>query len=321
MKRHKRYIGGFFGLEQGVGKSPACHPGALALCSGRSCLNFILSQVAAKKVFVPFFCCDALLQPLHERGIACQFYGVDAALEIDDALQLKEGEYIIYINYFGIKSKYCSKLSARYGDRLILDHTQAFFERGPERGWSFNSARKFFGVPDGAYLYGPGIAMPHLERNPHYSSEHLLAKTWGDEADAYSKFLAYEEGIRSDIYRVSSVSEGLLSTVDMAAAKKKRIKNFNRFHKAFKKDNLLKFEAAEDGPSAYPLLLAKKLDKSLLHRQRIFIPTFWNDVLHRKEDGFDYETYLSAHLLPLPVDHRYDKRDCTRVIEAVQALM
>ena len=37
---------------------------------------------------------------------------------------------------------------------VIIDNAQAFYSKHQDRAYSFNSARKFFGVPDGAYLFG-----------------------------------------------------------------------------------------------------------------------------------------------------------------------
>ena len=67
-----------------------------------------------------------------------------------------EDSYILYTNYFGICAAIgiCAanvkKLSNKYKN-LIVDNAQAYYM--PRYGLaSFNSARKFMGVPDGAFL-------------------------------------------------------------------------------------------------------------------------------------------------------------------------
>src|SRR4028118_266146 len=101
MKPHSKTIGGFFGLEESgrADRSPVYHSEALALSAGRACMNFICKKVQAKVIYLPFYCCDALIQPLLENKIAYKFYAVDANFEISDYIKLGAGEFIVYINY------------------------------------------------------------------------------------------------------------------------------------------------------------------------------------------------------------------------------
>lgn len=324
MKPYSKTIGGFFGLEgnDGTERSPLYHSEALALSTGRACMNFICKKVQVNLVYLPFYCCDALIQPVLQNKIAYKFYAVNADFEISDEIKLGPGEFVVYINYFGIKSAYCKELMTVYGDHLILDYTQSFFEKGENTTWSFNSARKFFGVPDGGFLYGPDLRTKKLERNPFYQYSHLVEKKYGNQEDAYAKFIAYESQIRSDVYRISLISENVLRRVSMNEIKKKRKENFSIYFKAFAGNNLLRFEdISYETPFAYPLLLEKKVEKSILHQSGIYIPTLWNDPLQRPERKFNYERYLCERLLPLPLDQRYGEEDCQIVIKFIKKMI
>ena len=69
-------IGGYFGLEIPLGNHGFLHSGKLAFKSGRSSLYFICQVVKPKKVYVPFYTCDALLEPLHLLNVEYEFYAL-----------------------------------------------------------------------------------------------------------------------------------------------------------------------------------------------------------------------------------------------------
>jgi hypothetical protein len=146
-----RHIGGYFELElPRAGKS--FHPKAMALSSGRACLAAILEQKKPRKVYLPFYVCDAVLAPMREAGIPVTFYRLAQDLTPKNLPAPHTRELVLAVNYFGLQSKLIKNLSKRYGNNFIADHTQAFFEKPTSGYWAFCSARKFFGVPDGAYL-------------------------------------------------------------------------------------------------------------------------------------------------------------------------
>ena len=72
-------IGGFFELElpaQGRGY----HPAAIALSTGRACISLTLECEKPSRVFIPYYCCDALFDPMEKMGIDCEFYAINEAL-------------------------------------------------------------------------------------------------------------------------------------------------------------------------------------------------------------------------------------------------
>ena len=93
-------IGGYFELELPKGKQS--YHQTYALKSGRSALHFILQWVKAKKIYIPFYTCDALLEPLRGAEVPFQFYEVDEKLEPVSLPELNGGEYFLYINYFDL---------------------------------------------------------------------------------------------------------------------------------------------------------------------------------------------------------------------------
>jgi hypothetical protein len=313
-----KYIGGYFELDMPRGHG-GWHHDALALCTGRACMAVILQHDKPRKVRLPFYMCDALLMPMREAGIPVEFYALDARLQPVDLEAPKPGELLVAVNYFGLQSAYVGGLAERYGRRVVADHTQAFFEK-PEPGrWAFCSARKFFGVPDGAYLYAPEPLAIRPLPNPQSDIRHLVSRLIGRQQTGYRQVRRYEQGIDCRIRAISPLSERLLAAVDYAEASRRRRANYLVLHAQLAEYNL--FDATLPlgaTPFCYPLLLPDVTDRAALARHRLYVPTLWEDVMERKTPGFDFERDFAARLLPLPVDHRYEPDDMEDALQRLR---
>lgn len=297
------------------------HKNALALSTARACLSVVLEVIKPRKLYVPFYTCDALLQPITDLQICYEFYPI--APELSSQLpNIEEDEYAIYINYFGLCTAHVQTLLSTYPNRVIIDNSQAFFERAYPETWSFNSARKFFGVPDGAYLYSPLHLKNNYQRNDDFEFVHLVNRFIGKREQAYAQFIAYEKSLDCEIKGISPLSERLLSLVNFKEVAEARQRNFSYYAKRFGSINKLSIDWDPNSiPFVYPLLLEQPISKQALFEQRIFVATYWQDVLQRNVAGFEFEKLLARQLLPLPIDHRYDIGDCRQVAEAVEALL
>jgi hypothetical protein len=316
-------IGGYFELELNQGKEHY-HNTPLALKSGRSSLYYILTLLKPELVYVPYYTCDALLEPFGLAGIRYEFYSINDSLEPEILPDLKPGELFLYVNYLDLKRETVARLSALYKDKLIVDCTQAFFMKGNEASWFFNSCRKFFGVPDGSYLYAPAghETSPPETINELYIVDHLIKRFNGHSQEGYDSFLKNEVLAGGAVTGMSKLSGYLLSNIDYEDVIEKRRRNYSFLHNELKKMNL--FDAAigkEAVPMCYPLVLEPAFNKSALFPQDIFIPTFWQDTLRRSEVGYDTEKKLTEHLIPLPLDHRYDERHMQQMVTAIGGII
>lgn len=319
-----KYIGGYFELDLPRGRG-SLHPDALALCTGRACMAVILQHDRPSKVRLPFYMCDALLVPMREAGIPVEFYALDARLRPVDLEAPKPGELLVAVNYFGLQSTLVSELAERHGRRLVADHTQAFFDKPAAAAhWMFCSARKFFGVPDGAYLYAPEALDIRPLPNSQSDIRHLVNRLIGRQQTGYRQVRRYEQGIDCRIRAISPLSERLLSAMDYAEARRRRRENYAVLHAQLAEYNRFDATLAPDAtPFCYPLLLPHPTDRAALARHRLYVPTLWDDVLKRKTSGFAFERDFAARLLPLPVDHRYgpdDMEDALRRLRKVAKL-
>ncbi|OQP47349.1 hypothetical protein A4H97_07550 [Niastella yeongjuensis] len=313
-------VGGYFGLELNKG-GYSYHEVPYTFKSGRSALHFILKECKPTLVYIPYYTCKVVLQSFESAGIVYKYYAIDDKLEPVALPELGKHEFFLYTNYFGLKNTAVNKLSTRYGSQLIVDCTQAFFTKGNGRSWYFNSCRKFFGVPDGAYLYPPDAipVQPVAGNNEAYVVDHLIKRFNGQVQEGYAAFQENETLCGPEITGMSAISQYLLSHINYQEVMAARRANFNSLHYIFK--NLNQFAIITDPesvPMVYPLITPYKTDREKLYSNGIYVPTFWAEVKEGSKYGFETEQKLAESLLPLPVDHRYQETDMQSMAAVIQ---
>ncbi|MCB0381623.1 MAG: hypothetical protein KDD24_10225, partial [Flavobacteriales bacterium] len=143
-------IGGYFELEiNDIGS--LFHDKALALNSGRNCLEYILENSNYNHIYIPYFTCDVILEPIIKLGITYTFYSINKSF-LPLIETIKNNEALLYTNYFGLMSSNIDLLSEKYKN-IIVDNSQAFYDRRKNDIPTFYSPRKFFGVSDGGFVY------------------------------------------------------------------------------------------------------------------------------------------------------------------------
>jgi hypothetical protein len=316
-----KYIGGFLELELPRGQG-SWHPDAIALSTGRACLAAILRHVKPRMVRMPFYLCDALLSPVLEAGIRLEFYRLDEQLRPVRLRTPGPGELLVAINYFGLQAAMIRTFADRFGDRLVADNTQAFFEKPAPGQWAFYSARKFFGVPDGAYLYSAEALDLRPLPNPTSDIRHLVNRLVGRQQTGYRQVRRFEQKMDGRIRRMSVLSERLLSAMDSPEARRRRRENYRFLHRKLAKHNLFDAALPADAiPFCYPLLLDRPIDRWLLARHRLYVPTLWEDVWRRRTPGFAVERRFARNLLPLPIDQRYGPENMEDALQRLQKVV
>jgi 6-pyruvoyl-tetrahydropterin synthase len=316
-------IGGFLELEvRDTGL--VYHENAIALTNGRACLSYIVKQEKIKKVYLPYYSCYALYEPFIKNNVEIEYYSINEKFEPVEFPLLNESEFFVYINYFGLKQNLISNLIEKYGESLIIDDTQDFYQKGYKgKAYSFSSARKYFGVPDGAFLYLPNNKKkePILENFNNISFDHLVMRLEGDQEKAYHAFTEYEKTLGCDILGISKSSKVILSNLDYKLLAEKRNENTVFLCNALKEFNLISNKSSDiKSPLYFPFLPKNKLSKKSFYDHKIFVPTLWPDILERENiNNFQYEKKLALNMIPLPIDHRYGIEEMTRVVELIKS--
>lgn len=308
-------IGGYFELELRKGKE--YHPNAIALNTGRNAFELILKVKKYKKVFISFYTCDVILEPLKKTKTKYEFYSIDKNFEpIFDYSTIKSDDGFLYTNYFGFKDSFANKL-AIICKNLIIDNSQAFFSAPIKNIPTFYSCRKYFGVPDGSYLYIDGISEINLPVD-HSDSRfaHLLKRIeYGAEAGYYD-FKNNDNGlIGQPIKQMSNLTKALLCNIDYKIVAKKRRANYLFYQKHLEKQNEFKFNLEQVSvPMVYPFLSKNNELKQTLIKHKIFVPTYWHNVIEwtSKEST---ENKYSTQIIFLPIDQRYCKNELKNIIK------
>ncbi|MBD5357948.1 MAG: hypothetical protein HDR88_13220 [Bacteroides sp.] len=313
-------IGGYPELE--LRKGEHYHKDAIKLNTARNCLEYILLARKYRKVYVPYYTCDAVLEPFSKpslRQTKTEFYHITEELKPALLPELKDGEAFLYTNYFGLMQNTVEGLTEIYGNRLIVDNSQAFFDMPYPRIDTFYSARKFFGIPDGSYLYTDAVLEDYngseIETDRSFDRMDALLKRIDLGAESgYGDFQAIEHNLcLQPIKKMSRLTEAILSSIDYEQVKKRRQENYETLNFALAGINSIALEFNEKTvPLCYPLLDASSSLRRYLIAEKIFVPTYWPNVQkYCTENSLEYE--LVKNLVPLPIDQRYENNDMKRI--------
>lgn len=302
-------FGGYLPLvASGSTPRPSFPPHSGLFSSGRACLAKLLREMQPARLHLPGFLCDSVYQPALELGIPTVPYAVDTTL-LPAELDVPARDMVLFVDYFGLRTREVHARASAYGERAIVDRSQAWFSPVPEGCWSFDSARKFFGVPDGGRLHGPRALPPSDQRNTRYVLDHLVLGALGHAGEGLEAYRRNNALMHTGPERISLVGDRLLEQVDMEAVRTARTLNFQALHALLGNRNRLPVDPEQiDAPLYYPLLLDRPVDLAAVHAAGIFAPRLWPDVLKR-EGSVRSDIHLVDHLIPLPIDQRYTSDD------------
>ena len=312
-------IGGYFSLELPYNSKGEYHHNAIRLNSGRYCLEYVLRVKKYTKVFLPYYMCDAVLQPINKLGIDYEFYHIDKDFHIAETLHPRKTEVILYCNYFGLMDEYVKIVAYQYAPNIIIDNTQAFFSRPLPGIDTFYTCRKFFGVADGAYLYTDKKADFDIPQD--YSSSRmlfLLERVDKSAEDAFSLYHASEEYLdHTEIKLMSKVTKKIMSSINYNEVITRRKKNYILLDEILSQRNLLHFTLESSlVPMIYPYLVNDVNMHKILIENKVYVPKYWANVLVWTH-GKGFETNLFKRLVPIPIDQRYTEVDMKRILSII----
>lgn len=308
-------IGGYFELELRRGKE--YHPNAMKLNTGRNAIEYVLKHRGYSRGLIPYYSCDSILEPFKKLGIPYDFYHIgEDLLPAIGPERVSKKTCMIIINYFGLLEKQIEGTAYSYPN-VIVDNSQAFFASPLPGIDTVYSPRKFFGVPDGAYLYTTLPEDPNLERDFSYNRcEHLLKRIDLSPEEGYSDFRKTQQTLSyQPIKKMSKLTETILSSIDYDDAKQRREESFLFLHNKIKKENLFSRIIDMKHVSCamvYPFLNYRFSLRENLIQNKIYVATYWHEVVSRTDKG-SFEFSMAKSLLPLPIDQRYSIANLKRI--------
>lgn len=306
-------IGGYFNTEEYDGQP---YHGGIAVNTGRNAIELAIRMRGHKKVWLPFYSCTSMIQPMQRMGLPYSFYHIDEDFLPILTAEEAEDACVIIINYFGLLTDVLPRLVKRYCC-TIVDNTQAFFVYPLPGVDTVYSCRKFFGVPDGGYLCTNGSA--HLgQQDVSYLRTFPNMRFELGAAAGYGAFRENEQFLDNQpAKRMSKLTQNTMRSLAYSKIMHRRQANFSFLHHRLGKKNILSpsLQGHIAGPFCYPFIGEPGL-RDFLISQKIYVATYWQEVLARVEST-DIEAYYTQKLIPLPVDHRYGESEMAHIADVI----
>lgn len=311
-------IGGYIEFEHYL--LPMLHENAIALNCGRNCLAYLIEANRIKKIALPYFLCDSVIDLCKFYGLEIRYYHINEKF-LPENILLDDDEWVYIVNYYGqVSSSQILELQKQYS-RLIVDNAQAYFDLPVEGIDTLYTCRKFFGVPDGAFLYTNSFIERGLEQDESFERMHFLLGRYERKASEF-----YDEYVNNNIMfesepikKMSKLTQNLLHSFDYKRIKRIRTDNYAYISDRLGKKNLLNPKKVE-GAFAYPLMLENGAGiKKKLIEKKVYIPTLWPNVLENSDSSsLDYK--LAEQILPIPCDQRYGEEELEYVCTLINVL-
>lgn len=311
-------IGGYFSLELPLYEE--YHKDAIKLNTGRNCLEYILRARRYSKVYIPYYTCEVILEPFQKLNVPYEFYHINMRLELAQEIRLNPGEALLYTNYYGLKQRYTEELAQCYGSRLIVDNTQAFYAKPIVGIDTFYTCRKFFGVPDGAYLYTDQQLDMALEQD--YSYERMNSLTKRIDLSPEAGYHDFQELSRSlvgqPIKLMSKLTQRMMQGIDYEVVAQQRRANYQLLDAVLGHANDIMLPLEDDAiPMVYPYLVPVKGLREKLIENKVFVARYWPNVLEMSgEESIDH--LMAYQMQPLPIDQRYGEKEMKTIIAIIK---
>lgn len=315
-------LGGYFELENfGGTNSTPYHSHGIALNCARNALLFSAKSLSIKKVRLPYFLCDSVQNACKKAGLLVSFYRISKDFLPKEQEPTEDGEWLYIVNYYGqLTTLKIMALKNKY-KRIIVDNVQDFFQEPVPGVLTIYSCRKWFGVSDGAYLFGIDKAKTDFENLETQSANGKLTHLIGRKEECaslyYNDFKKNDESFSiTPIQKMSIFSQMVMGALDYIDIERKRNQNYLFLQELLGAANGVQFNVPF-APFCYPFYTKNAANiREKLAKQKIYIPTLWPNVLElqsKDENAFDY----TKNILVLPCDQRYTQSDMEYIAQKV----
>lgn len=316
-------IGSFIELD--LKKGLEYHKGNVArLNSGRAAIYHSARVLGCDIVYLPYYQCNTVRDFLIKKKIEVRYYNIDKKFN-PLINSIPSNSAIVIVNYFGIMSyERMRKLATPY-ENVIIDNSQAFFSKPVENCMNVYSARKFIGVPDGAYVVGNKALQYISDYEQDYSSDtslFLLQRIeYGCEGKTYEARMINENRINnSDVKQMSKLTHAILDGTDYDYVKQKRSENYysicNLLNKFNRIDPCIYYDETCI-PMVYPLIVEDDQLLSRLLKNKMFQGHWWSYLLDEVDDN-TFEYWLSRFVIPISIDQRYGVQELNYQYEIIK---
>lgn len=311
-------IGGYIEFEHNHGLM--LHEEMLALNCGRAALAYLIEARSIKTIWLPTYICDSVSKQCDALQVSIKWYFIGSSFEPVWDFTVASDEYLYLVDYYGQlnNEQILHALEVSHGN-LIVDEAQNYFCE-PRYGIdTLYTCRKFFGVPDGAFLSTDAQVNRELPQSESF--EHMRFLLGRFERTASEFFAESQENnhrfVDEPVSRMSLLTENILRGIDYEYVRSKREENYKVLAKALEPNNALVLNMPP-APFAYPLYVENgPTVRKHLAAKGIYISTLWPNVVTNAPIDTVASKY-ARNILPLPVDQRYGPEEMHVILVALQ---
>lgn len=311
-------IGGYMELEKIDGNE--YYENAITLNTARNALKYLIFAKKIKTILIPNLLCDTVEFICKVNGVKVNHYEINSNFipQIDG--NFDKNEYLYFVNYYGLFDNNELKKWKNLYSNIIIDQAHSFFQKPLINTDVIYSCRKFFGVPDGAYLFTNKKCNLFLSMDKSYRRmKHILGRFEDKNANKYYSFFRKVEDSFENIplRKMSLLTHNLLRGINYRKVIEIREKNYKYLSNAFDNKNKLILTKAR-GLYCYPLYVEDGIEvRKRLQEAKIYVPILW------KENGNciynEIERDYAINILPLPIDQRYTEKDMEKIIKIIKS--
>lgn len=256
--------------------------------SGRSSLRlfFRSADYKYKKVLIPNFLCDIVVDVLKEEEVDYDFYIVNETLNIDiESVESKDFDILYVIHYFGAITNVNLPLDNKILIEDYVFHYQFENRLKHPRWFAFNSFRKISAVTDGSHIKtnmnvnkrnieeaeAPFVALKKKAKEVKYDYVYIGKFSENLYLDFFEKG-EREIDSQNKIFTISNQSLSYLLGIDGYTIQKKRAERYKILNSLFS-------NKIEINPKEFSFFLLNLKDRddvrTKLRRKNIFLPIHW----------------------------------------------
>ena len=313
--------------------TPTLHHYETTLC-GRSSLRLIIKSMnlAGKKVLIPDFICQVVIDILLEENIQIHHYKIEKNLEFSLPTNTIDFDCIYFVKFFGHTSKAFNSFVEKAQVPFIYDCVFDFEmpEIKSDAHWCcFNSLRKITYISGYSQIISnKKISSFSLARLNHFSEMKYDAKEikynylmfgLGEDVQYVDLFNKSEDFLRLNNGIYFPDARSIKLTVDFSK-KLEMEKNIRKKNLLYAKERFNQFgfiDIDPEFPSFLPLIINNKkrnLIRFELMKKNIFLAVHW-------PKPYKVSNALSDSLLSIPLDARYTEDDIDRVYFLMRKLV
>lgn len=311
--------------------------------TGRNAIQTVINANSAiKKVYLPAFTCDSVIEPFIKSGLEIKYYSIEKDLTNINGLYqqlIKEKDtcFIYLQSYFASYSTDMIKENIRnYKNAVIIeDITHSLFDEITFRNADYyiGSIRKWCGIGEGAVICCDeelNLDLSDNELVDYYEKIGRLHKSYFENGCApemklqlrkeYDKFNRILEN--KPIQFISEKAKAIINSLDADYLRNQRRQNYmdmlslaSEF--AFIQPIFAKLDK-KTVPLYFPFFCGKRDEfKDFAIEHKLYTPIIWPESDYIKNSPYlDKEIY--DKILCFPIDQRYGRKNMIRIFEIVK---